>query len=149
MPQEQIPDNTPKPEWWDSKPDNDTKLCWQQAVEDYLEYEEEDAEAQVFSMDLVKDMLQSVAVRDKRWKKFPKKFFDITAYKGHRQLYDCIRNKLDSLKHAEEQKRKQAEEDAAAEKLKAETNERLEAEHKEIAKANQQLAKNERPAKQT
>ena len=84
-------------EWWNSKPDRETKELWQDAVEDYLEQQDTDAENVEFSLELVKKMIPSIKVRDPRWKNFPKAQFDIQLFKAHRQLYDTIRNKLDSL----------------------------------------------------
>ena len=86
-------------DWWNMKPDKDTKELWQDAVEDYLEQQDIDAENVEFSIDLVRKMIPSVKVRDPRWKNFPKAQFDIQLFKAHRQLYDTIRNKLDSLQN--------------------------------------------------
>ena len=124
-----------KNDWWDSKPDNDMKLRWQEAVEDYLDSYDTDAEHVSFSMDLVKKMIPSMAVRDVRWKKFPKDQFDIQRYKSHRQLYDTIRNKLDSLVAAAEKERKDAEEKVALEKQKAQQEAELEKEAQEAQQA--------------
>ena len=90
-------DNTPKPDWWNAKPDKDTKEGWQEAVEDYIDLHELDPESMTFSMDLVRKMIPSIGVRDKRWKKFPVAQFDIHGCATHKQLYHTIRNKLDSL----------------------------------------------------
>ena len=141
-------DNAPKPDWWNSKPDKDTKEGWQEAVEDYIDLHELDPESLTFSMDLVKKMIPSIGVRDKRWKKFPVAQFDIHGCATHKQLYHTIRNKLDSLINKAQKVREDAEEEAAMEKIKDAENARLEAEHKEMTDRNRQLAKNERFSKQ-
>ena len=107
------------------------KTKWQEAVEDYLEQQESDAEHVTFSIDLVKKMIPSMAVRDTRWKKFPKNHFDIQRFEAHRQLYDTIRNKLTGLIAAAEKERKDAEDKAALEKMKAQQEAELEQEAQE------------------
>ena len=59
------------PDWWDEAPDKDTRLRWQQAVEDYVVFHDADVDHLHFSVDLVKKIIPHVAVRDDRWKKFP------------------------------------------------------------------------------
>ena len=105
-------------------------------MEDYLDFHGDNPETLKFSVDLVKLMIPHVAVRDKRWKKFPKESYTATGYEAHIHLYNTIRNKLTSLKDAAEKDRKDAEEKAATEKIKEETAARLEAEHKEATERN-------------
>ena len=134
-------------EWWSEKADKDTKVNWQDGVDDYVDAKGCNAEAIKFSMDVVKELLPYIASVDRRWRKFPQSSFNISDYNAHKDLYHCIRNRLESLQN-KAKKDREDEEKAAAEKLKAEAEEALEREQREAAERNRQLAANERSTKQ-
>ena len=94
-------------------------------------------------MPLVKEMLPYIASVDRRWRKFPQGSFNITNFVAHKELYHCIRNKIESLQN-KAKKEREDEEKAALEKIKEEKAAELDAEHKILSEKNRQLAQNER-----
>ena len=122
-------------EWWSEKADKDTKINWQEGVDDYVDAKGGNAEPIKLSMDVVKELLPYIGSVDRRWRKFPQISFNITDYVAHKDLYHCIRNRFESLQN-KAKKDREDEEKAAAEKLKAEAEEALEREQKEVAERN-------------
>ena len=53
------------------------------------------------SVNLVRAMIPSVAVRDPRWRKFNKEQFTTGKFKAHTELYHTIGNKLLALQEQE------------------------------------------------
>ena len=74
-------------------------------------------------------MIPTVALRDKRWRKFPLASFTTNRYDAHTELYQTVRFKLDALK--KEELKVKAENDTkerAAEKNRQDEMQRLEEE---------------------
>ena len=59
------------PQWWSKEVDEDTKVDWQEAVEDYIDAANVQLETTKFSMSLVKEVIPYIALVDKNWEDFP------------------------------------------------------------------------------
>ena len=46
----------------------------------------------------VKKLIPFIGAADPKWKKFPKKSFDVHQFRAHRALYDALRSALDSIR---------------------------------------------------
>ena len=68
---------------------------------------------------MLMDMLPDIAAKDKRFKKFVRKSFDIK-YKVHKALHDAVRNRIEELQIEADKLRKKEEKAAAVAKAKQE-----------------------------
>ena len=83
--------------FWKDEASEEWKAIYHQAVEDYLEseiLEPKDLGASILTCKL---LIPKIADKISEWKTFPKQFFNVNEYTGHRNLFDCVRNKLSSL----------------------------------------------------
>lgn len=137
------------PEWWSKEVDEDTKVDWQAAVEDYIDAENVQLESTKFSMSLVKEVIPYIALVDKNWEDFPLASFNITDHKAHGNLYHNIRNKIRSMQNTEAKKKDDAGTEIVVDKLQSQIKEHLDVEEKQSqhadrgskTKSNQIIAK--------
>ena len=137
------------PEWWSKEVDEDTKVDWQAAVEDYFDAENVQLESTKFSMSLVKEIIPYIALVDKNWEDFPLASFNITDHRAHGNLYHNIRNKIRSMQNTELKKKDDAGTEIVIDKLQSQTKENLDVEEKQSqhadrgfkTKSNQIIAK--------
>ena len=135
-------DNPTYPEWWDDISENEVTDKWHQSVDDFFAFHGTKAEDYKFSVDLVKQMLGHIAMRDKRWLHFPTDDFITGQYEAHDQLYHAIRNKVLSM----QKKAKKAKEEKEAKAKAKEEEQKKEAEARE--KAESKKSKEVTPAKE-
>ena len=66
-------------------------------LEDFLESEEKKPSEVEITLPVCKDMIPMIGMKIPEWKGFKKTHLHIQKFKAHKQLYDSLRNKHNSL----------------------------------------------------
>lgn len=136
--------NDPKKEdWWDESSEKEIQNKWKDAMEDYFIYHDTKAQELRMSVDFVKELLPWVAMKDRRWKKFPIDSFTTNKYEAHTELYQVIRFKLDAMKKEEQKAKADADAKARAEEAREQAEMKRLVEEKRAEQAKKNLKKNQ------